>query len=72
MLRLQFKDKKDLIHFVNHQVNVILEDKNMLTLENALYTEINRKNKNTVLGLLLKYHIRYESHKYDNYWIFFK
>ena len=66
--------KKELIQFIQHQTNILLRnDKSDLNKnKNILYTEINRNDKNIVLGILTKYKIKYETHINNNYWIYIK
>jgi hypothetical protein len=70
-----FKNKTELIDFVNHQVHVKLENDTDCRLNNnrnRLYTQITRINHNRILMLLRDYNIRYEFHVHDYYWIFIK
>lgn len=72
MNTMKFKNKNELITFVGSQINIILiNDKNDLSnnKRNFLHTEIKQKNKLTVLSLLKKYGIYFESHINDYYFI---
>ena len=69
---MKFKNKDELVRFIQYQTNVLVtndKDNILNKKRNILYTEINRI---TVLSLLTKYNIRYESHLHDNYFIFIK
>lgn len=67
------KNKQELIDYIAHQVNIKLEnDPNSILngKRKILYTTIDRTNRNTVLSLLNRNGIRYESHIHDNYFIY--
>jgi hypothetical protein len=69
---MSFKNKAELVQFVKEQTNVQMANDNNLfnKKRNILYTEIDRQNKITVLGLLNKYGIRYESHINNSYFVY--
>ena len=70
---MSFKNKAELVEFIKTQTNAELKIDEMFNKKrNVLYTEINRQNKNSVLGLLNKYGIRYETHMNDNYFVFLR
>lgn len=72
---MQFKNKKELIDFINKQVNVLLENDNNNILNkkrNILHTTIILNNKNTILSILKKYNINYEHHTNNDYFIYVK
>lgn len=67
-----FKNKSELIAWVENQVNVKLENdiSNRLNQKrNILYTQIGGMARYSVPRLLTQKGIRYESHINDYYWI---
>jgi len=69
---MSFKNKKELISFIEHQTNITLINDTLDLLNKKrkiLYTIITKSNKNSVLGILKKYGISYESHIHDYYFI---
>jgi hypothetical protein len=67
------KSKQELIDFIARQTNITLEndpDSVLNSKRKILYTTITRNNRNTVLSLLTRKGIRYESHIHDNYFIY--
>jgi len=67
------KSKQELIDYIARQTNITLEnnpDSVLNSKRKILYTTINRTNRNTVLSLLNRNGIRYESHIHDNYFIY--
>jgi hypothetical protein len=72
VIKMAFKNKQELINFVKTQVNVELNNEINGILNKKrkiLYTQIDMRSKYSVLPLLEKYGIRYETHLKDNYWI---
>ena len=67
------KSKQELVDFIAHQIGVRLEnnpDDILNSNRKILHTTITRNNRNTVLSLLTKKGIRYESHINDTYFIY--
>jgi predicted DNA binding protein len=67
------KSKQELIDYIARQTNITLKnnpDSVLNSKRKILYTTINRTNRNTVLSLLNRNGIRYESHIHDNYFIY--
>lgn len=72
---MTFKNKSELINFIEHQTNVkLINDKNdcLNSKRNLLHTEIDLKQKYNVLSLLNKYGIKYEYHVNNSYFIYVK
>lgn len=71
--KMVIKNKVELINFVKKQTNVELVDVDInsrLSNKNTLYTKISRVNHNSILGLFIKYGIKYENHVQDYYWVY--
>ena len=67
------KSKQKLIDFIARQTNITLENNPHSILNDekkTLYTTINRKNRNTVLTVLIKKGIKYENHIHNKYFIY--
>jgi hypothetical protein len=71
----KFSNKQEFIDFIKNQTNVeLIDDKssNLNSKRNVLYTQIKGQATYSVLPLLKKLGIRYESHLDDYYWIWVK
>lgn len=72
---MTFKNKKELIEFVKHQINIELENDKEDPLNkkrNVLYTKLDGNRSTFLLSFFNKYNIRLEKHLNDYYWIFIK
>lgn len=67
----EFKNKQELVDFIKHQTNIELrnDDHTFNKKRKFLYTHIDMRSKYSILPLLHKYGIKYETHINDNYWI---